>query len=144
MVALVVAAVLLHHGHGVEAYRLTSNFSGSSFFDNFDFYNGPDPTHGYVYYTSREQAFEWGARERRYSYLYRPLYSERRHSCVGLVNTGPNGTFIGVDSWSISSGSGRAAVRIESRQSFESGLFIASINHMPQGCGTWPAYWMVR
>ena len=64
MVALVVAAVLLHHGHGVEAYRLTSNFSGSSFFDNFDFYNGPDPTHGYVCYTSREQAFEWGARER--------------------------------------------------------------------------------
>lgn len=30
------------------AYALVDNFSGSSFLDGFDFFDGADPTHGFV------------------------------------------------------------------------------------------------
>jgi hypothetical protein len=101
-------------------YSVTANYTGPSFFDNFNFYSAADPTHGYVYYTTQQQAFDWG-----------------------LVNTSSSGAFIGCDSWSISSGSGRASVRLESKSTWNEGLFVMSLSHMPQGCGTWPAWWMV-
>jgi hypothetical protein len=28
------------------------------------------------------------------------------------------------------------------KNSFNSGLFVLDLEHMPQGCGTWPAFWM--
>ena len=30
------------------------------FFDNFDFFSYSDPTHGYVYYATHQEAFDWG------------------------------------------------------------------------------------
>ena len=29
-----------------------------------------------------------------------------------------------------------------SQETYNSGLFIASLDHIPTGCGTWPAMWM--
>jgi beta-glucanase (GH16 family) len=51
---------------------------------------------------------------------------------------------MGVDSLTTldPSGPGRKSVRIESKKSWNHGLFIADIAHMPGGvCGTWPALW---
>jgi len=47
----------------------------------------------------------------------------------------------GVDYVNIASGRGRNAVRLESKRSYTTGLFILDLDHMPHGCGVWPAYW---
>jgi hypothetical protein len=37
---------------------------------------------------------------------------------------------------------GRGSVRIETKRSYNQGLFIVDIKHMPGGiCGTWPMFW---
>ncbi|EGU85543.1 hypothetical protein FOXB_03945 [Fusarium oxysporum f. sp. conglutinans Fo5176] len=37
---------------------------------------------------------------------------------------------------------GRGSVRLESKESYSSGILIADIEHMPgTACGVWPAYW---
>ncbi|KAF5017451.1 hypothetical protein F66182_10621 [Fusarium sp. NRRL 66182] len=37
---------------------------------------------------------------------------------------------------------GRPSIRLESKESFQYGLFIADFQHMPPSqCGTWPAFW---
>lgn len=40
-------------------------------------------------------------------------------------------------------GPGRPAVRLISDNTYTHGLFILDLNHMPYGCGTWPAYWLL-
>jgi hypothetical protein len=50
---------------------------------------------------------------------------------------------MGVDTTKVAP-DGRASVRVTSSRSFQHGLIIADIAHMPGGvCGTWPAFWMV-
>eukprot|EP01113_Clastostelium_recurvatum_P037456 TRINITY_DN547_c0_g1_i2.p1 TRINITY_DN547_c0_g1~~TRINITY_DN547_c0_g1_i2.p1 ORF type:complete len:319 (-),score=43.91 TRINITY_DN547_c0_g1_i2:66-1022(-) len=101
-------------------YNLVDNFQGNNFFNNFDFWTGPDPTHGYVYYASESQAASWN-----------------------LTQVANNVVYISADSSSISSGSGRASVRLTSKKVYNHGLFIFDVMHMPYGCGTWPAIWTV-
>jgi hypothetical protein len=51
---------------------------------------------------------------------------------------------MGVDHTGVASKAGRPAVRIESTKTYDSGLIVVDIGHMPGGiCGTWPAFWMV-
>lgn len=104
-----------------QPYSLSMNISGPHFFDHFDFFSSSDPTHGFVNYTTRKQAFD-----------------------LGLVKASDQGVYIGSDFWSVANNSGRASVRLESFKKFNSGLFIINLDHMPQGCGTWPAWWFVR
>jgi hypothetical protein len=50
---------------------------------------------------------------------------------------------MGVDSTNIASGSGRASVRVASKKSYNHGLIILDLAHMPGGiCGTWPALYI--
>eukprot|EP00727_Mastigamoeba_balamuthi_P001258 m51a1_g11129 putative endo- -beta-glucanase (465) ;mRNA; r:147544-149090 len=100
-------------------YVLKETWKGPSFWDHFDFANAPDPTHGYVYYTTRQEASSWG-----------------------LIGNNGDRSIIKADSWSVAKGSGRGAVRIESKSSYNTGLFVLDLNHMPTGCATWPAFWM--
>jgi len=101
-----------------SAYTLVEDWEPDNFFDNVGFYNGADPTNGYVYYTTQQQAEEWG-----YTYVSN------------------NQVYIRADDTSISSGSGRGSVRISSNNVYQRGLFIFDVQHMPFGCGTWPAIW---
>ncbi|KAF8749919.1 hydrolase family 16 [Rhizoctonia solani] len=39
------------------------------------------------------------------------------------------------------SGAGRNSVRIISKKQWDNHVQIMDVRHMPQGCGTWPAYW---
>jgi len=105
---------------GLQGLTLTDSYAGTTFFDHWNFYNSPDPTHGYVYYSTYQQAQQWG-----------------------LIKTTPNNVYIGADHTTVSTGSGRASVRITSKKSFNSGLFVIDLSHMPEGCGTWPAFWLV-
>ena len=50
---------------------------------------------------------------------------------VDTTNKWPNG------------GPGRPAVRLISDNTYTHGLFILDLNHMPYGCGTWPAFWLL-
>ena len=104
-------------------WQLSRNWSGYSLFGNFTFWDqsidGTDPTQGYVYYANEGESWEWGY--------------------VNVTEDG--GAYIGCDYWSIATGTGRGSVRLTSNEAWEHGLFIADIEHMPQGCGTWPAYW---
>jgi hypothetical protein len=103
------------------AYYLKDDVRGSSFFNYFNFYTGNDPTHGTVNFVSSNTAN---------SNNYTKINSD-------------NSIYIGVDYKNIvSKGSrGRDAVRLESKTNVTTGLFILDLNHMPTGCGTWPAWW---
>jgi len=103
--------------------NLYRNYTGDSFFNNFDFFTANDPTHGYVNYVSRNDAQN-----------------------EGLISTSNQAVTIRCDSTNVASGRGRNAVRISSHDSYSNNknyLFINKLMHMPGGCGTWPAYWLV-
>jgi len=51
--------------------------------------------------------------------------------------------YIGCDHTKVASGRGRDSVRLESHKSYNNGLIIIDLPHMPTGCGTWPAFWTV-
>ncbi|KAL1997583.1 hypothetical protein VTN02DRAFT_1415 [Thermoascus thermophilus] len=105
-------------------YQLVQSFEGGRFFDGFDFYTGPDPTHGYVQYVDQATALS-----------------------SGLAQITPNGSvYLGVDSQTTldPTSAGRSSVRVQSKQTYSQGLFVADILHMPDSvCGVWPAFWTV-
>ncbi|KAF2756718.1 hypothetical protein EJ05DRAFT_74508 [Pseudovirgaria hyperparasitica] len=102
----------------VAGYVLQDDYSGGNFFNMFNFYTGGDPTHGFVRYVDQGTA-----------------------SSTGLINTnGP--AYIGVDHNNVTP-KGRPSVRLESKNSYNDGLIIIDLAHMPAStCGTWPAFWM--
>ncbi|KAJ3495791.1 hypothetical protein NLG97_g3139 [Lecanicillium saksenae] len=111
-------------------FSLSETYDVSNFFDKFDFFeskygtdnpNEHDPSHGFVNYKSSKAAFH-----------------------DGLVKYGGQDVYIGVDSdntwWDPD---GRPSVRLESKNEYTKGLFIARFNHLPKrACGAWPAFWM--
>lgn len=61
---------------------------------------------------------------------------------TGLISTSDT-VHIGVDSSNVAS-NGRNSVRITSKNSYNTGLVILDLAHMPGSvCGTWPAFWLV-
>jgi hypothetical protein len=82
-------------------------------------YENGDPTGGFVNYLSYPDATK-----------------------AGLVKVTNNQVYLGVDfSTKLStSAQGRGSVRLEAKESFDTGLLIADIAHMPGSqCGIWPA-----
>ncbi|OAP61863.1 hypothetical protein AYL99_04066 [Fonsecaea erecta] len=103
------------------AYVLEDDYSASAFASMFDFFTDNDPTNGYVNYISYDEAESSG--------LYKI----------------DNGTvYMGVDSTNVASGRGRDSLRLSTKKSYNHGLIILDLAHMPAGaCGTWPAFWML-
>lgn len=100
-------------------YVHSETYVGSDFFSKWDFFTGADPTHGTVEYVSFEVADE-----------------------MGLVKASEDQVFIGVDMTSMLLGGGRRSVRIQSKTVYNAGLFVLTLDHVPTGCGSWPAFWM--
>ena len=112
----------------VTAYQLTEEYYYLNFFDKFNFFvsnhntgnnRDIDPTAGFTNYTSRIAAEQ-----------------------LGLIGTRGTDAYIGVEHtrWV---NAGRESVRLESKTSYNSGLIIATFNHLPKPvCGAWPAFWM--
>jgi len=105
-----------------SAYVLETEFSGNSFFDKMNFFTANDPTHGTVDYVSGSVAQQKG-------------YTAIRNGAV----------YIGCDMSTVVATKvrGRQAVRISTQQTWNKGLFIMDLAHMPAGCATWPAWWLV-
>ncbi|KPI45321.1 uncharacterized protein AB675_2577 [Cyphellophora attinorum] len=102
-------------------YTVQDDYSGPNFFNNFNFFTADDYTHGYVNYVDSQTA-----------------------AARGLINTNNGVAYMGVDKTNVASGRGRDSVRLESKKTYNTGLFIADFGHMPGGaCGEWPAYWTV-
>ncbi|KAJ4484668.1 concanavalin A-like lectin/glucanase domain-containing protein [Lentinula edodes] len=97
-------------------------YSGSTFFDNFSFYTGADPTHGTVNFLNATAAFS-----------------------EGLAYVQDNGVVImkGDNTTTLDEGVNRNSVRISSNKQYNTGLFILDTNQAPWGCGVWPAFWTV-
>ncbi|KAI0540156.1 concanavalin A-like lectin/glucanase domain-containing protein [Xylaria digitata] len=105
-------------------YALADEYSGTSFFDNFDYFIGYDPAQGFVHYVPKEQAAQLN------------LTYASESTAVLKVDTS-----VGPGSEPDAS-TGRFSVRVESKRQYESGLFIFDVKHTPFGCGTWPALWL--
>lgn len=130
------------------AFKLLKDYSGPAFFEDFEFFTGPDPTKGCVDFVNKSTAFESG---------------------LAGVDSKTNQVFMRVDhvgsvaeprrAEQSSSGapprSLRRSVRVTSVDAYDpknltdSGstgfgaiLTVLDLAHMPTGCATWPAFWM--
>ncbi|KAI7091125.1 endo-1,3(4)-beta-glucanase [Hortaea werneckii] len=105
---------------GWAQYTLQDDyFANGDFFSKFEFFTGEDPTHGFVAYQDKSSSEQ--------SKLISSSSNEAQMK-VDTENQTPNG---------------RPSVRITSNNKYNSGLIIMDASHMPTGCGTWPAFWMV-
>lgn len=102
------------------AYALATSYVGEALLSGFNWFDGADPSHGFVSYQSRPNAEAMG------------LYSV--DEITGVVR-------LGVDSTNaVSLSGGRPSIRLESKEAYNHGLFIADFLHMPPSqCGLWPA-----
>jgi hypothetical protein len=80
---------------------------------DWEFFDYPDPTHGLVNYG------KWPE-------LMRETEDGKLRIDVGSISS-PFET--------------RKAIRINSKDTFDEGLFILRADHMPEGLGTWPSWW---
>ncbi len=118
--ALLASTILIKTS--IAGYVLTDDYEKDSFFGNFTAFTAEDPTSGFVKFVD----YENGAKQ----------------EIVGSASNDANSSYLGVDH-KTSSTTGRASHRLTSIKSWNKGLFIADISHMPVGCGAWPAYWML-
>jgi hypothetical protein len=102
----------------IAGYVLEDDYM-TDFYGAFDFWNAPDPTNGFVKYVDRDTA-----------------------SQMGLMNTTAGVVQWGVDTTNPTP-EGRPSIRLTSKKIYEHGLVVLDVAHMPTGCGTWPAFWMV-
>lgn len=128
------AAAFVSTAYGSKSsYQLSEEYTPDNFFNKFDFFvsdfttpDSWDPTHGYVNYRNQTDA-----------------------KSLGLISSTDSDVYIGVnhkDRFTNADGTpvavGRDSVRIESKETYSTGLIIASFSHLPvQACGTWPAFW---
>lgn len=106
-------------------YSLAENYTGTDFFDNFDYFTGYDPSSGFVHYVPAEMAAS-------YNLTYASSSSAILRVDTSVTNeTQPNAS------------TGRFSVRITSKTQYGlNNLFVFDVKHTPIGCGTWPALWL--
>ena len=98
----------------LAGYVLQDDYVSKDFYANFDFFTAPDPTHGFVQYVDQAKA-----------------------KSLNLFNTTAKASW-GVDTKN-KDAAGRASIRLTSKKTYNKGLFVIDVQHMPFGCGTWPA-----
>ncbi|KAG8693297.1 hypothetical protein FRC08_009213, partial [Ceratobasidium sp. 394] len=109
-------------GGSSKKYKISDQYAGSTFFDNWDFFNQADPTNGNVNYLAKADAIS-----------KQLAYVEADGTVVMQVDN---------TNW-VNAGANRDSVRISSTKSYTGGLFVLDVQAMPHGCGVWPAWWTV-
>jgi len=106
----------------IGPYELSSVQEGATFFDNYEFYDGPDSlgSAGYNNYVSKKRATELN---------------------IANITRKDGETFVFMSSTPTEKGP-RESVRLEGKTRYDRGLFILDLRHMPAGCGVWPAWWL--
>ncbi|KAF2742642.1 glycoside hydrolase family 16 protein [Sporormia fimetaria CBS 119925] len=103
----------------IAGYVLQDDYM-KDFYGNFEFWTEKDPTNGFVQYVDQYTAEDMG--------LLNSTYGDAVSFGVDSTNITPNG---------------RPSIRITSKKAYNTGLVVLDVEHMPVGCGTWPAFWMV-
>ena len=102
-----------------QNYKLMDSYAGHTFFDGFNFS---------------------GYRQHNTSSNFQNKSSAQK---MGLINTTSTTAYIGTDYTNIVNISqGRPSLELTSIKTYANGLFILDALHLPQGCGTWPAWWL--
>ena len=104
-----------------ETYTLVDSYVDESFFDRFQITPQPKVFNDFLD-KNMETAFE-----------------------KGMISADAQSVYIGADYETVldSDAEGRAALQLQSFSRYAHGLFIFDASHMPQGCGTWPAFWLL-
>ncbi|KAI8069803.1 concanavalin A-like lectin/glucanase domain-containing protein [Gilbertella persicaria] len=102
---------------GASAWTVKEALSGENFFNGFDYFTGADPTHGFVQYVDKATA-----------------------KAKNLIYTQNGQVIIKADNSTVTP-NGRPSIRLTSHYTFTTGLVVLDLEHMPTGCGTWPAFW---
>ncbi|KAG2074810.1 glycoside hydrolase family 16 protein [Suillus decipiens] len=102
-------------------YSLDECVSGEGFYSSFNFENITDPTHGRVTYVDQTTAQNLNL-----TYTTNDTFILRADNTTILY---ANDT------------EGRNSVRIRSNNQYYQHVVVFDIQHMPEGCGTWPAIW---
>lgn len=106
-------------------YSLIADYSGNTFFNNFDFFTGADPTMGNVTYVDAATAAQ----------------NEYAGFIVNELTNSTN-VYIGVNYKDVQPM--RDSVRLSSKQTFDVGsIIVMDVVHVPSAYGSWPALWML-
>mmetsp|Transcript_4503 Transcript_4503/g.8148 ORF Transcript_4503/g.8148 Transcript_4503/m.8148 type:complete len:479 (+) Transcript_4503:91-1527(+) len=117
-------------------YQLKEVHHGDSFFDFYEFSDGPDSlgSAGYNTYVSKQKAQDLG--------LIQVVQEQGENQQDGETETyvviksqpgkGPRDSY---------GNRFRDSVRLEGKRRFDRGLIVLDVQHMPAGCGVWPAFW---
>lgn len=126
LIAIIVGAVLgtkanAYPNYSALNYSLQDTYSGTSFFDQFDYFTGYDPTAGFVHYVPAATAND---------------------AQYNLTYASSSSATLRVDTTDQDASTGRYSVRITSKKQYTSGLFVFDVLNAPYGCSTWPALWL--
>ncbi|KAG8766517.1 hypothetical protein FRC15_006262 [Serendipita sp. 397] len=108
--------------NSTTVYTLVDSYEGTTFFDQWDFFDTTDPTNGMITYVSAADAMGAGL-----------AYVRDDGVAVMTVDT----------TTTLASGDYRKSVRITSKKAYNKGLFVFDILKGPYGCSVWPAAWLV-
>lgn len=110
------------HGVPIGPYKLLERQEGADFFDYYTFFDGEDSlgSAGYNTYVGKKEAMKLG---------------------LANVTTEDGIDYVYMSSTPTEDGP-RSSVRLEGKRRFDRGLFILDLEHMPAGCGVWPAFWL--
>lgn len=113
-------------------YKLQDTYAADDFFSKFTYFTGYDPTHGFVHYVDSPTAMAENL----------TLVSNTTSSTASTSLSTSGTAILRVDTSDTNATTGRRSVRITSKATYDTGLFIFDIVHSPYGCATWPALWL--
>lgn len=121
IVAVVVGAVLgtkanAYPDYSAINYTLVDTYSGTTFFDEFDYFTGYDPSSGFVHYVDESVATS---------------------TQYNLTYASSDSAVLRVDTTDTDASTGRYSVRITSKKQYNTGLFVFDVLNVPYGCSTW-------
>jgi Glycosyl hydrolases family 16 len=120
-------------------YKLLEAHQGESFLDYYDFYEGADSlgSAGFNTYVSQQRAMEIG--------LVQVVHigddDDDEESSSSSSSSSSHSSIL-LQSAPTEAGP-RESIRLEGKSRYKDrGLFVLDLDHMPTGCGVWPAVWL--
>mmetsp|Transcript_23763 Transcript_23763/g.35465 ORF Transcript_23763/g.35465 Transcript_23763/m.35465 type:complete len:485 (-) Transcript_23763:447-1901(-) len=119
-------------------YKLVEHHEGKTFFDGYEFHDGPDSvgSAGYNMYVSKEKAESLDLIS-----IETETLNEAKLYGRDYGNEEKRQDFVYMKSLPTDEGP-RDSIRLEGKRRFDRGLFVIDLHHMPAGCGVWPAFWL--
>ncbi|KAI0769731.1 concanavalin A-like lectin/glucanase domain-containing protein [Trametes elegans] len=106
--------------HARAGYTLADEYIGQGFLNGFVWETEDDLTHGRVNYISQAEALQ-----KNLTFV----------SDTKFVMAADSANVVPPDA------RGRDSIRIHSAKAYDEAVVVLDLQHMPEGCGTWPAFW---